>query len=102
VVKEALGGNGSGRGKSASDEGCGRETEAARSEAPPKRVRLRREKGGKEETGVSAAAAVGASAMSRRTARRLWRMGGGRAAMTGSLELEGRERKRLAEGRGLL
>jgi hypothetical protein len=29
-------------------------------------------------------------------------MGGGRAAMTGSLELEGRERKRLAEGRGLL
>jgi hypothetical protein len=100
VVKEALGGNGSGRGKSASDEGCGRETEAARSEAPPRRVRMRREKGGKEkETGVSAAAAVGASAMRRRTARRLWRMGGGRAAITGSLELQGRKGKK-APSRG--
>lgn len=61
VEKEALGGNGSGSGKSAWEDGGDSETESARSEAPPRRVRLRREKDGKEkEMGVSAALEDGA------------------------------------------
>jgi len=70
VEKEALGGNGSGSGKSAWEEGGGSETESARSEAPPRRVRLRREKDGKEnEMGVSAALEDGARTTTRRRRR---------------------------------
>lgn len=59
VEKEALGGNGRGSGKRAWEEGGGRDTEAERSEAPPRRVRFRREKDGKEKATVVAASAVG-------------------------------------------
>ena len=69
-----MGGNGRGSGKRAWDEGGGRDTEAERSEAAPRRVRFRREKEGKEKaTGVTAASAAGGGWMGRRkktTARR--------------------------------
>ena len=83
MEKEALAGNGRGSGKRAWDEGGGRDTEAERSEAPPRRVRFRREKDGKEKATGVAASAAGGGWMGRRkkmTARRK-RGGGLRRAM---------------------
>lgn len=94
-----MGGNGSGSRKSAWEEGGRRETEAARSEAPPRRVRLRREKDGKEtETGVYEEPAVGATRRTTATARRPWRMGGGHGAMIGTGQLEGEGVAELVRG----
>jgi hypothetical protein len=89
VEKEALRGKGRGSGKRAREEGGGRETEVARREAPPRRVRLRREKDGKEKaTGLAVAIGVACGRRRRRTAatRRGVRGGGG---AIGELEREG-------------